>query len=154
MCSYVFFFWLTRVNPSDPWPDHLTGSMTGSMTGSGFKTMDPCCLIHPGKSFFSFYWILSRLRLLIQNNLSWLFIFYPKTLKLIHVSCIVIIQILSNYRSKNYYYSTYLFNQNKFMNVINLIKLKPYKQTKITFVVCLINIWKYISWTLSEIKTF
>jgi hypothetical protein len=26
---------LTRVNPSDPWPDHLTGSMTGS----GFKTM-------------------------------------------------------------------------------------------------------------------
>jgi len=29
------FFGLTRVNPSDPWPDHLTGSMTGS----GFKTM-------------------------------------------------------------------------------------------------------------------
>jgi hypothetical protein len=26
---------LTRVNPSDPWPDHLTGSMTGS----GFKTI-------------------------------------------------------------------------------------------------------------------
>ena len=31
----VFFFGLTRVNPSDPWPDHWTGSMTGS----GFKTM-------------------------------------------------------------------------------------------------------------------
>ena len=30
-----FFFGLTRVNPSDPWPDHLTGSMTES----GFKTM-------------------------------------------------------------------------------------------------------------------
>jgi hypothetical protein len=39
LVSYIYFFlgWpgLTRVNPSDPWPDHLTGSMTGS----GFKTM-------------------------------------------------------------------------------------------------------------------
>jgi hypothetical protein len=38
--NYVFFFiciffGLTRVNPSDPLPDHVTGSMTGS----GFKTM-------------------------------------------------------------------------------------------------------------------
>jgi len=53
----------------------------------------------------------------------------------------VIIQILSNYQIKNYYYSIYLFNQNKFMNVISLIKLKPYKQTKITFVAYLINIF-------------
>jgi hypothetical protein len=53
----------------------------------------------------------------------------------------VIIQILTNYQIKNYYYSTYLFNQNKFMNVISLIKLKPYKQTKITLVAYLINIF-------------
>ena len=31
----LFYFGLTRVNPSDPWPDHLIGSMTRS----GFKTM-------------------------------------------------------------------------------------------------------------------
>jgi hypothetical protein len=31
--SSTFFF--VRVNPSDPWPGHWTGSMTGS----GFKTM-------------------------------------------------------------------------------------------------------------------
>jgi hypothetical protein len=41
----ILFFWVDPVqtglthltrNPSNPWPDHLTGSMTGS----GFKTMD------------------------------------------------------------------------------------------------------------------
>jgi hypothetical protein len=32
---FIGFFGLTRVNPSDSWPDHLTGSMTGS----GFKTI-------------------------------------------------------------------------------------------------------------------
>jgi hypothetical protein len=31
-----FFYGLTRVNPSDPWPDHWTGLIIGS----GFKTMN------------------------------------------------------------------------------------------------------------------
>jgi len=51
-----FFFGLTRVNPSDPWPNHLTGSMTGS----GFKTMF-ISLCNPDWhvilcSFFGFLW--------------------------------------------------------------------------------------------------
>jgi hypothetical protein len=34
-CKRGFFFRLTRINPSNLWPDHLTGSMTRL----GFKTM-------------------------------------------------------------------------------------------------------------------
>jgi hypothetical protein len=33
--SAAIFFFLTRVNPSDPWPDHYTGSTTEP----GLKTM-------------------------------------------------------------------------------------------------------------------
>jgi type IV secretory pathway component VirB8 len=40
------------------------------------------------------------------------------TLNLIHVLCIVIIQVLPNY---NYNYYVYLFNQNKFIEIISAI---------------------------------
>ena len=43
------------------------------------------------------------------------------TLNLIHVLCIVIIQVLPNY---NHNYYVYLFNQNKFIEVISAIKYK------------------------------
>jgi len=43
------------------------------------------------------------------------------TLNLIHVLCIVIIQVLPNY---NYNYYVYLFNQNKFIEIISAIKYK------------------------------
>lgn len=72
--------------------------------------------------------------------------FFSKTLNLIHVLRIVIIRILPNYRIMNYHYSMYLFNQNKFMNIISLIKSKLWiysflQQTKITFNIYLINLF-------------